>query len=69
MNKMKNKITLLNIFSNIILQITNIITWFVIPKIILNYFGSNVNGLVSSITQFLGYISLVEGRCNCCSNG
>lgn len=55
------KITLLNIISNIILQFTNILTWFVIPKVILSYFGSDVNGLVSSITQFLSYISLVEG--------
>ena len=59
--KKKNRVTLLNIISNIILQITNIITWFIIPKMILAYFGSNVNGLVSSITQFLSYISLVEG--------
>ena len=59
--KKKNRVTLLNILSNIILQITNIITWFVIPKIILSCFGSDVNGLVSSISQFLSYISLVEG--------
>lgn len=55
------RITLLNIISNIILQIVNVISWLIIPKIILNYFGSNVNGLVSSIVQFLSYISLVEG--------
>lgn len=59
--KKKNRVTLLNILSNIILQITNIITWFIIPKIILSCFGSDVNGLVSSISQFLSYISLVEG--------
>jgi K+-sensing histidine kinase KdpD len=53
--KKKNRVTLLNIVSNIVLQITNIITWFIIPKIILSYFGSDVNGLVSSITQFLLY--------------
>jgi len=58
---MKNKTTLLNIISNIILQITNIIAGFIIPKIILSYFGSNVNGLVSSILQFLSYITLIEG--------
>ena len=31
------------------------------PKIILSYFGSEVNGLVSSLNQFLAYITLVEG--------
>ena len=55
------KITLINIISNIILQIANIFSWFIIPKIILTYFGSDVNGLVSSITQFLSYITLIEG--------
>ncbi len=61
--KMQNikKITLINIVANIILQLTNIVSWFIIPKIILSNFGSDVNGLVSSITQFLSYITLVEG--------
>ena len=57
----KNKVTLMNIISNFILQFCNIISTLIIPKIILSYFGSEVNGLVSSINQFLGYISLVEG--------
>ena len=61
MKKLKSKVTLINIISNIILQVVNVITGFIIPKIMLSYFGSNVNGLVSSITQFLSYISLVEG--------
>ena len=58
---MKNKITLLNIISTIVLQVVTIISFFIIPKIILSYFGSNVNGLVSSIEQFLNYITLIEG--------
>lgn len=58
---MTKKATLINMIANIILQFTNIITWFVIPKLILGYFGSEVNGLVSSITQFLSYITLIEG--------
>ena len=33
----------------------------VVPRLILGSFGSEVNGLVSSITQFLGFISLLEG--------
>lgn len=58
---MKNKVTLNNIISGLILQIITIISGFVVPKIILIYFGSSVNGLVSSINQFLSYITLVEG--------
>lgn len=38
-----------------------IISGFVIPKVILSYFGSDVNGLISSINQFLNYIQLLEG--------
>lgn len=33
---------------------------FIIPNLILRYYGSNVNGLVSSIVQFLSIISLME---------
>ena len=33
---------------------------FILPKIIISKFGSDVNGLVASITQFLAYISLLE---------
>ena len=33
---------------------------FIVPKITIDYFGSDVNGLVSSITQFLAYITLLE---------
>ncbi len=61
MKKIRNKETLINIIFSFILQICNIVSTFIIPRIILSYFGSEVNGLVSSITQFLSYISLVEG--------
>lgn len=60
-NMNMKRVTLVNIVSNIILQVVTIISGFIIPKLILLYFGSNVNGLVSSLNQFLGYISLLEG--------
>ena len=58
---MKNKISLLNIVTSFFLQIITIISGFIIPKIILNNFGSDVNGLIASIQQFLSYITIVEG--------
>lgn len=58
---MKGRITLVNVVSGLILQIMTIISGFIIPRIILSYFGSEVNGLVSSINQFLSYIALIEG--------
>lgn len=58
---MRKRVTLLNIISSIFLQLITIISYFVVPKIILSYFGSDTNGLVSSLNQFLNYITLVEG--------
>ena len=43
------------------LQIVTILNGFIVPRLILSYFGSEVNGLVSSISQFLNYITLLEG--------
>ena len=59
--KMKNKVTLVNMISSLALQICTIISGFIIPKIILSYFGSDTNGLISSLNQFLSYISLLVG--------
>lgn len=58
--KMRAKKALYNIITSLILQLTATFYGFVVPKIIINYFGSDVNGLVSSITQFLAYITLLE---------
>ncbi|MBQ3452754.1 polysaccharide biosynthesis C-terminal domain-containing protein [Candidatus Saccharibacteria bacterium] len=57
---MRSKRVIYNIVTNIILQLISIIYGFIVPKIIISEFGSDVNGLVSSITQFLAYITLLE---------
>ncbi|MBQ3470527.1 polysaccharide biosynthesis protein [Candidatus Saccharibacteria bacterium] len=58
---MKRKTTLLNMISALFLQVALMLNGFIIPKLILDAFGSDVNGLVASITQFLQYIALIEG--------
>lgn len=58
---MKNKVSLLNAIANVMLQFFNIASAFIIPRLILSTFGSEVNGLVSSLNQFLNYIALLEG--------
>lgn len=58
---MEKKIILRNICSSFLLQIVTMISGFVIPKAILSHFGSEVNGLISSMNQFLNYIQLLEG--------
>lgn len=57
---MKSKKAIYNISSNLVLQIVVLIYGLVIPKMIIEKFGSDVNGLISSISQFLGYIALLE---------
>lgn len=49
-----------NTFSSLLFQVTTIICGFILPRLILTAFGSDVNGLVNSITQFLGIISFLE---------
>ncbi len=51
---------MLNSASSLIYQAAAIICGFVLPKFFLSCYGSSVNGLISSITQFLGFISLAE---------
>ena len=56
---MKKKI-FYNSISNIIYQVVTFICGLIIPRLILNTFGSNVNGSIQSINQFLNYIVLLE---------
>lgn len=57
---MRSRKALYNIISDLILQVIIVVYGFIIPKIIISNFGSSVNGLISSITQFLAYITLLE---------
>lgn len=61
MKRIKNNITILNVVSSILLQFITILSGFIIPRIILKTFGSEVNGLISSLNQFLNYINILEG--------
>lgn len=55
---------ILNTFSSLLLQVVTIVSGFIIPRLILRTFGSETNGLVGSISQFLNYINLLEGGLN-----
>lgn len=56
----RKKRLLFNTASSLIFQITTIICGFILPRLILHSFGSEVNGLVTSIGQFLSVISFLE---------
>lgn len=51
---------LLNTGTALVYQIVALICGFILPKQILLYFGSDVNGLVSSISRFLSVIVFME---------
>ena len=57
---MKNK-ALINIIASIAAQVITILCGLIVPRLLLGTFGSEANGLVASLTQFLNYIALVEG--------
>lgn len=57
---MRKKKLLFNISTSLIYQAVLLISGFILPRFILRYFGSEVNGLVTSLTQFLGFISLLD---------
>lgn len=50
-----------NLVSSLVFQGATILQGLILPRLIIGAFGSNVNGLISSITQFLSFISLLEG--------
>lgn len=51
---------ILNTFAAFVKQAITIICGFILPRFILKGYGSEVNGLLTSITQFLGFISFLE---------
>lgn len=57
---MRKKKLAANTASSLIFRICTIICGFILPRLILNSYGSEINGLVNSITQFLGIISFLE---------
>lgn len=49
-----------NTIVSLLLQIVTIICGFILPRMILQQYGSSVNGVVNSIAQFLSMISFLE---------
>lgn len=56
---MKKKLVLNTILS-LLLQVTTVICGFILPRQMLEYYGSDVNGLVQSIARFLSIVSFLE---------
>ena len=53
--------TKLNIAGSVLLQIVSGICGLILPRFVLRSFGSEINGLVASVSQLLSYAVLLEG--------
>lgn len=51
---------MLNSIMSLVYQGVSLVCGFILPRMFLSTYGSTVNGLISSITQFLGFIALCE---------
>lgn len=60
MKKSRTQNAKLNILFAILLQVVTFVRGLILPQMIIPKYGSEINGLISSITQFLAYISLME---------
>lgn len=56
----RTKLFFKNSFYTILLQIFSTLSGIILPIVMIKYYGSEINGLVSSITQFLVYLKLME---------
>lgn len=57
---MRKKRALVSIIFSLLLEIVTVISGFIVPRLIISTYGSSVNGLVNSITSFIGYISILQ---------
>lgn len=60
MAETKVKKGILNIITNLLSVIINVILGLCIPRLVMISYGSETNGLVNSINQFVAYLSLFE---------
>lgn len=52
--------TIISTFTNILEQIITIVFGFVVPRLVIKTFGSEINGLTAFITQFLNLFQLLQ---------
>lgn len=60
MNNLKMKRSIMNIFTSLIGTSVSIILGLIIPRFVLVNYGSETNGMINSINQFVLYLSLFE---------
>ena len=56
----RTKTFLHNVVASAGLQVLTMVSGIIVPRLMLVYYGSEINGLVSSIVQFISYFNIVE---------
>ena len=56
----RKKEVLYTVTGNLLLQIATAICGFILPPLVIGVFGSSVNGMVQSVSQFIAYLNIVE---------
>ena len=59
-NSTNTKKILINFASYGLLQIVNILVGFILPRLYLQIYGSEINGVIATINNFISYFSYVE---------
>lgn len=49
-----------NVATNLIVQVVVAVSGLIIPKLIIEFYGSTLNGMINSVRQFLSYAGLIE---------
>lgn len=57
---MKNNKLQINVVSSVAVQVVSIVCAFILPRLILVSFGSNYNGIINSVNQFLSCVTLLR---------
>lgn len=57
---MRKKKALVNICFSLLLELVTVLSGLIVPRLIIGTFGSEVNGLIGSITSFVAYITLLQ---------
>lgn len=57
---MNKRQTFINLFISVLSNIIILIMGFIIPRILLTHYGSDTNGLISTISQIFTYVALLE---------
>ena len=60
---MRGKQALKNMVASLLLQVIVLLSGLILPRFILEAYGSSVNGMITSVNQFLTYLGLAEAGC------